>query len=264
MIGSTALVLQLEFAGQARGESFRDLHALLGPLQVRQIDPVSLIDAPEEFGSLADRVDRLLSAADPAAGTPVVLQAYCTGAALAMAAAERLVAVGHRVELIQLFDPEAVTAAHVTETFCELADRLGSPHEQSEAVVRAALAGSEDRAGRLRRLSTSLRQVGTEFALGLGVPEPDAPSFSRELIDRYCAWLNYLLAVLDTPWPSAPCGLRVYTTRECRAVERLRGAQPGLVVKDFESDGGGAMTGAALLEAAAEDLLGSTAEAPSL
>lgn len=264
MIDAPTLVVQLEFAGQPRGESFRDLQARLGSLEVRQIDPVSLPGAPEEFSSLADRVDRLLAAAGPATGAPVVLQAYCTGTTLAAAAGERLLAAGHQVKLIQLFNPEAVTAAHVAETFCELADKLGSPHERSEAMVRSALASTAGRAEQLRRLSLSLREVGTEFALSLGVPEEDAPSFSGELIDRYCAWLNYLVAALDAPFPPVPSVVRVYATRECPAIGGLREAKLDLVVKTFDPVDGAAMTDAVLLETAVADLFGHAAGGPSL
>jgi hypothetical protein len=205
-------VVQLEFDGLGAEERFDRLRAALPPVPVHRVDPVFLNIAADVFTAIAPRADRL---ADRLGALParaaVVIQAYCTGTSLALAAAARLERDGHEVRLVQLFNPEAVTPAHIETAYWELADRLGAPPGQPQQLARSVLGegGPDGAEGKLRALRSGLCEAGQQFARRLGVPEPDAATFSLELVDRYCAWLNFLLSSLEAQ-PEAEAPVRVY------------------------------------------------------
>jgi hypothetical protein len=207
-------VVQLEFDGLGAEERFDRLREALPPVPVHRVDPVFLNTAADVFTGISPRADRLVRVLALPARAAVIIQAYCTGTSLALAAAARLERDGHEVRLVQLFNPEAVTPAHIETAYWELADRLGAPPGQPQQLARSVLGegGPDGAEGKLRALRSGLCEAGEQFARRLGVPEPDAATFSLELVDRYSAWLNFLLSSLGAQ-PEAEAPVRVYLGR---------------------------------------------------
>jgi hypothetical protein len=244
--------IQLEFDGIAKEEGFRQLNHGMSSIVIHRLDPVSLNTGPTDFTDMTARTDRLLERANVPRGAPLVIQAYCTGTSLALTVASRLVQLGHEIRFVQLFNPEAVTPEHVVATYCELADRLGTPPSASRQLTGAVLARGASPQEKLLKLRSGLIEAGAAFALSLGVPEPDAASFSLELIDRYCAWLNFLFSSLGASYERAGT-VRVYHTRDCPSIEELRSAATELQVRRFD-EVSHPMDHPALLSAALSDL----------
>ncbi len=244
--------IQLDFDGVAKEEGFRWLNHGMSSVVTHRLDPISLNIGPAEFTSLVARTDRLLERADVPREAPLVIQAYCTGMSLALSAAAGLGQLGHEIRLVQLFNPEAVTPEHVVATYCELADRLGAPPGTSRQLAGAVLARQAGPQEKLLMLRSGLIEAGAAFALSLGVPEPDAASFSLELIDRYCAWLNFLFSSLGASYQRAGA-VRVYHTRDCPSIEALRSAATELQARRFE-EVPHLMEHPAVLDAALSDL----------
>lgn len=242
-------VVQLEFDGLAAEERFDRLRAALPPVPVHPVDPIFLNTAADAFTCLALRADRLARKLTLPARAAVIIQACGTGTSLALAAAARLEQDGHEVRLVQLFNPEAVTRGHLETAYCELANRLGASPTQSRRLARDVLGGRDCAQGKLLALRAALCEAGERFARGLGVPEPDAPTFSLELVNRYSAWLNFLLSSLGTRYPPVRSVL-VYQTRHSPVVDDLRAAALDLRVRDFD----GGLTGPGLLASAVADV----------
>lgn len=224
---------QLEFDGRPAGEGFDGIRTAFPSAPAHPVDPIRLNTGVTEFTDLGTRTARLSRALSLPPGVPVVVQADCTGMSLALTAAAHLTEAGHDVRLVQLFNPEAVTTAHVEATYRELADKLGTPPEASRHLVRGCVetGGSPD--DQLRTLREGLVDAGASFARSLGVPEAEAGAFSLELIDRYCGWLNFLLSCLDAGCSGAGT-VHVYRTRSCPAVDGLRSAASRFDVRQYD------------------------------
>lgn len=248
-------LVQLEFDGQPGGTGFGRLRAALPPMTVQVVDPVRLNTAADSFTDMRLRTNRLLETLAIPAGTPVAIQADCTGMSIALAAATRLGEAGHDVRPLQLFNPEAVSYEHLEAAFSELAERLGAPSDEARRQVRDAVDGGRDAAGTLQAMRAALLGYGTVFAERLGVPADVAGTFSLELINRYCAWLNFLLSSIGQDQHAVP-SVRVYLTRPCPAVEYLRTRAAELAVKVF-ADAGHALDCPEMLTSVAADLEGS-------
>jgi hypothetical protein len=250
-------LVQLEFDGQAAGAGFDGFRAARPALPVQVADPVRLNTAPDTFTAMAVRADRLVAALTVPPDAPVVIQAYCTGLSFALAAATRLSRAGYDVRLLQLFNPEAVSNEHLEAAFAELADRLGVPAEESRRQVRDAVSGGSGAAATLAVMRAALVAHGAAFARTLGVPADEAGTFSLELVNRYSAWLNFLLSSADAAGHDEPeyPPVSVYLTRPCPALDGLRAAVKVLAVTRFEADGD-ALSCPDVLARAAADLDG--------
>jgi hypothetical protein len=231
-------LVQLEFDGQAAGTGFGGLRAALPAWPVQVADPVRFNTAPDAFTGMALRADRLLASLTVPPGAPVAIQAYCTGLGMALAAAARLGQAGYDVRLLQLFNPEAVSYEHLEAAFAELADRLGVPAEESRRQVRDAVDGGSGASVTLGVMRAALLAHGAAFARTLGVPEDAAGTFSLELVNRYCAWLNFLLSSAEPVGRDEPeyPPVSLYLTRPCPALDWLRPAAKALAVTRFEAD----------------------------
>ncbi len=250
-----AHLIQLEFDGQPGGAGFGRLRAALPSMTVQVVDPVRLNTAADSFTGMRLRTERLLETLEIPAGTSVAIQADCTGMSVALAAATRLGEAGHDVRPLQLFNPEAVSYEHLEAAFSELAERLGAPSGEARRQVRGAVDGNRDAAATLQAMRAALLEYGTAFAERLGVPADVAGTFSLELVDRYCAWLNFLLSSTGADHYAVP-SVRVYLTRPCPAVEYLRTRAAEMDIRVF-ADADDALSCPGLLASVAADLGGS-------
>jgi hypothetical protein len=161
-----------------------------GHRPVYQADPVSDLSLTEKYTPLDDLAESYRDSFAKAAtgGSGITVVGYCATAALAMCLADRL-AKPQQIRTV-LLQPSIPDWGEVKAEFNRLRENIGIAPAGTVDAARSVASSTAPRTV-LEEMSKQLRQDIVAMAEREGLADCDA--LQAELLDRYRAWLGFLL-----------------------------------------------------------------------
>jgi hypothetical protein len=186
--GAAPDVLVLEFTGLSPDAHFDAVLSGLPSQRLARVDPVTLQAA--RFLSIGQQA-RAVS--DSLARPPRLILAHCTAAALGRPGAARG-AAGRDEPQVALFDPARVWPHDLRTDFAKLSRQLSADPEPALARIDAA---DLDGPGAAAEYCAALESSSASLVTAYG-GDRDAEQLVGQLVSRYCGWLRYLGAAMDS------------------------------------------------------------------
>jgi len=177
-----------KFGGQSAGKLSQVLAARSAGRRIYQADPVSDLTGLEEYLDLPALAVRYCRACEREgiAGTRVTVVGHCASAALAMLVAQRL--AGHGRTRVVLVQPTLADWDMIGEEFSRIRASLKAAGASAPVLSRSPRSALDE-------MERVLRQDLAELAGSMGLA--DSTAMMAELLDRYRAWLGFLLGTSE-------------------------------------------------------------------
>jgi hypothetical protein len=173
----------------ARLERYRGCLYRIDPLSRGTADPLAPLE--ERAGGFAEAIREL--------DRPTVVLAYCLGTKFAQCLVDECTKSGADIRTLILFDPVLAEARDVAGAYAYLIENLGSA---DGGLTRAAILRALDSVGvgALELMNASLSRTIERSLATRAISKHDIPGLRDQLLDRYSAWLAFLIQ----SWRTAP------------------------------------------------------------